>query len=538
MSGQLRVLVVDDDAVVPAAVARAIDRVAAAPLEHVGVQVRPRRSPARQLVDGVSLVDRVERLIFRPEPDAMTRVDLRRSWPTSVDARTSSLHADQPDVVLDLTTQGMSPGRDGVPRLGVWSLRYGAQGRRLDAGAFARDFLSGADTGVCELVVEPVHGQPPAPGRVLYRSVSAVDRLSPARTRNQAAWKSAEFPARVLTALATKGAVCLPDLPPSPATNGRRHGVGGAAVAATILERGLREGIRRVGRRPEWFVAVRTGMRARPGDRDFDTRGFQALAAPPGRFYADPFVVSRLDGGAHVFVEDGPVDGGPARISVLALDGDGRQQEPARVALERSSHLSYPFVFQDDRNWYLLPETAETGAVELLRAIEFPWRWESCGALLNDVRAWDPTLIRCGGHYWLFVTIAAPGARPSDELWLYSAPALTGPWRPHPANPVVSDARRARPAGRIIERGGSLLRPAQDGSGAYGRRIVLNRIDALTPDEYSETPSGSIEPGWLPGVERTHTYTADAGFEVIDGLRYRRRPWPDIGPAYGRPSAR
>ena len=42
--------------------------------------------------------------------------------------------------------------------------------------------------------------------RVLYRSVSAVDRLSTARTRNEAAWKSAEFPARVLGQSERRGA--------------------------------------------------------------------------------------------------------------------------------------------------------------------------------------------------------------------------------------------------------------------------------------------------------------------------------------------
>ena len=73
--------------------------------------------------------------------------------------------------------------------------------------------------------------------------------------------------------------------------------------------------------------------------------------------------------------------------------------------------------------------------------------------------------------------------------------------------------------------GDSLIRPAQDASGGYGRRIVLNKIDVLTPVEYRETPVGSIETGWLPGVVRTHTYTADGGFEALDGLRYERRSW-------------
>ena len=116
-----------------------------------------------------------------------------------------------------------------------------------------------------------------------------------------------------------------------------------------------------------------------------------------------------------------------------------------------------------------------------------------------------------------------PGPRTSSAS--YSAASLGGPWHPHPGNPVVSDVRRARPAGRVLERDGCLLRPAQDGSGAYGRRIIWNRIEVLTPTDYRETPVGSIEPGWLPGVVCTHTYTADGRFEALDGVRYERRPW-------------
>ena len=321
---------------------------------------------------------------------------------------------------------------------------------------------------VCALVAENGSGQ----ARVLYRSVSAVDRLSTARTRNEAAWKSAEFPARVLRQASGAPAEAVGE---EPETGISTHA--SAAVLGTVVRRSLHEAARRIGQRPSWFVATRTGTAGCPWEPGFDTAGFRALVAPPGRFYADPFVVGRPDGGAYVFVEDGPLDGGPARISVVTMDADGAQQSPARTVLERSTHLSYPFVFEDDGTWYMLPETAGTSAVELLRAREFPWRWEPHSVLVRDVRAWDPTLFRHGGLYWLFATVAAPGARPSDELCLYSAASLDGPWHPHPCNPVVSDVRRARPAGRVLERTGvccglprTAREPTADGSSGTGSR--------------------------------------------------------------------
>ena len=500
MTGPLRVVVVVDDPVVPASVARAIDRVADAPVDLVGVHVHPAgRTSGR---DVVSLVDRVERLLYRPTPAATAPVDLRRSCP---ELTLDPSRGGSADVLLDLTADGVDPQRAFAAAPTIWSLRYGRDAARLGASAFVPEYLAGSEAGVCELVE-----QQQVASRVIYRSVSAVDRLSPARTRNEAAWKAAEFPARMLTARAAGRRVPVgsgttperPGAPPHPRP---------VALVGRMLGRGLREVARRVGRRPTWFVAVRAGRAEQAAGDGWDPAGFHPLDAPPGRFYADPFVVARPEGGAHVFVEDGPLDGGPARLSVLTLDADGAQQAPAHVVLERPTHLSYPFVFEDEGEWYLLPETAGTGTVELLRARRFPWDWEPHAVLLRDVRAWDPTLLRHDGRYWLFVTMAAPGVRPSDELCLYSADSLTGPWRPHPRNPVVSDARRARPAGRILADQGRLVRPSQDGSGAYGRRIVLNRIDVLTPDDYQETPIGAIEPGWLPGVVRTHTYTADGG---------------------------
>src|SRR5205823_5942327 len=111
-----------------------------------------------------------------------------------------------------------------------------------------------------------------------------------------------------------------------------------------------------------------------------------------------------------------------------------------------------------------------------------------------------------------------------DELSLFMADALDGPWRAHPANPIVSDVRSARPAGRIFVRGGSLIRPAQDSAGGYGRAVILNRVDTLTEWAYQETPIARIGTDWLRGNRGTHTYNFDSRYEVVDGRRWRLRP--------------
>ena len=168
----------------------------------------------------------------------------------------------------------------------------------------------------------------------------------------------------------------------------------------------------------------------------------------------------------------------------------------------------------------MLPESSENGTVDLYRAVEFPHRWTLERTLISGVRAVDPTLVAAAGRLWLFVNVAEPGAAIDDELHLYLATSLDGPWLPHAANPVVSDVRRARPAGRVFQAGGDLVRPSQDCSRGYGRAVVLNRIDVLTPEEYAETPIGRIEPTWSPGLIGTHTYNATGQIEALDAQRF------------------
>jgi hypothetical protein len=169
----------------------------------------------------------------------------------------------------------------------------------------------------------------------------------------------------------------------------------------------------------------------------------------------------------------------------------------------------------------MLPETAGHRTVELYRAERFPGEWTLDRVLLRDVTATDATLLRHGGRWWLFVAVAADGGRPVDELCLFSSDSLQGEWEPHPLNPVVSDVRSARPAGRIFSRNGDLIRPAQDCSEAYGGRLVFNRIEVLSPTEYREEPVGLIEPAVETGNLRTHSYDSDGTYEVLDGFRMR-----------------
>jgi hypothetical protein len=261
-----------------------------------------------------------------------------------------------------------------------------------------------------------------------------------------------------------------------------------------------------------WFVALRrSGASLVEGPVD----GFAPVPQPRDRFYADPFLVE--DEGRHwLFLEDGDNASRKGVIRAAEVRPDGSVGE-SRVVLERDYHLSYPFVFRWQGGWRMLPETSENRTVELWRASEFPWRWELEGVLLKDVVAVDSTLVEHGGRLWLFAAMSEAGGAQKDELFLFHADALGGEWTPHPRNPVVSDVRRARPAGRFFREGGRLYRPAQDCSGEYGSAIWIHRVETLDERSYVETPVRRIDPSWWPGSRATHTLNRAGGFDAIDG---------------------
>jgi len=109
----------------------------------------------------------------------------------------------------------------------------------------------------------------------------------------------------------------------------------------------------------------------------------------------------------------------------------------------------------------------------------------------HDTEALDPTIVEYDDRWWIFHT-----EQPylNTKLFVRYSDKLTGGWKHHANNPVKTDVRSSRPGGTPFYRHGKLYRPAQDCSGEYGRKIVVNRVDTLTPTRYSETTVKEFRP--------------------------------------------
>jgi hypothetical protein len=368
-------------------------------------------------------------------------------------------------------------------------------------------------------------------GRVLYRSWSLTHPHSVGRNRSGYYWKSAAFLRRALERLHEQGKPAFvepqaPWLPYShrlyraPTNWEMLRGIG------TIATRYSSTKARHMARPEQWFLAYRM----HPGDAPPDIPQtapyrFQELLPPNDRFWADPFPM--LHEGRHWILFEEKISSARGHIAAVEVDEDGMVGEPIR-ALERPYHLSYPFLFAWRGDIYMVPESEEHRTVELYRAAEFPRQWILDRVLLSNLRAADATLAEINDHWWMFVNVAeCENAAINDELHLYYADSPLGPWSPHARNPVKSDVRSARPAGRPFHVNGTWLRPSQRSYGRYGSAIALNRITRIDEAGYAEEEVARLLPAWRPNLVATHTLNAAGGMTVVDARRLRSRTaWP------------
>jgi hypothetical protein len=401
-------------------------------------------------------------------------------------------------------------------QFGIWSLHHDDNrsyrgGPALFWEIYERNPESGT---ILQVLTEALDG-----GRVLYRTIGATNFASLYKNRRATYWKTAELMMRRLADLHRDGWASLQALDTYSEPNTYARGIYRRPTNRQMLR----------------FLAKTYGYRLRqkvlsPLDEQwvlaFRPRGsddrFTIVHPPADRFYADPFLAEH-EGRTFVFFEDYSYAEGKGTIACAELRASGIG-EP-RTVIAGPDHLSYPSLFQWRGDWFMLPETGARRRVEIWRARQFPHEWALETVALDGVDACDATVWQHDGRWWMFVTLCVAGGPRADEVSLYYADTPLGPWLPHRANPVVSDAAHARPAGALYRDGEAIIRPSQDARGGYGQAITLNRIDHLTPREYRETRVGSIQPTWHPRVRGTHTIARSSQFEVVDGrlLRFRRR---------------
>jgi hypothetical protein len=437
----------------------------------------------------------------------------------------SEIRKHELDVLVRVGFRILRGGILRASRFGVWSYHYGDPDRYRGGPPATWEVIERCP--VTGSILQ-ILGEDLDDGIVLYRSFSSTNMRSIAANRNAMYWKTASFLPRKLEELHRDG---------EDAFLGRlrdeNHHINfyswrmythpdARQINSFVNEdRRRREATHRLSKSTfrQWILLYDVGRES----ASTSLWRFKRLMPPEDRYWADPFVLQR-DGKYYVFFEEYLNKVSKGHISLQVMNEKG-PCGPVQVVLERPYHLSYPSVFEHDGEVFMIPESRENRTIELYRCVEFPLRWELYRTLMQDVDAVDATLHKSEDMWWMFVSMVENrGASSCDELFLFYAPdPINGPWLPHRRNPVVSDVRRARPAGRLFFDGGTLYRPAQDDSIQYGYGIRISEVLKLTQSEYEEREVTFIEPKWAPDLLGVHTINRSGFFTIADAEIRRPR---------------
>lgn len=199
----------------------------------------------------------------------------------------------------------------------------------------------------------------------------------------------------------------------------------------------------------------------------------------PAKFVADPFMLC-VKSTWYMFFE--VFNSITARGEIgLASSKDGYKWSYKQIVLREPFHLSYPYIFEADGSYYMIPESYQAEAVRLYKADHFPYQWSHHSTLLRGNFA-DSSIFFYRNKWWLFTS-----SETNDFLNLFYSDRLTGPWIAHPSNPLLeSDSKQSRPGGRVFRYEGDFYRSAQDDTPIYGSKLRVFKILELTETSYQE----------------------------------------------------
>jgi hypothetical protein len=275
---------------------------------------------------------------------------------------------------------------------------------------------------------------------------------------------------------------------------------------------------------PTWSIGIFSGpkLSALTPATETPVLSAEQVTDIPAEFVADPFMI-QVGNTWHMFFEVMNVETGRGEIG-LAKSVDGIRWGYQQIVLSEPFHLSYPYVFGVDGEYFMIPESHEANAIKLYRAVSFPTNWEPVKTIMEG--AWvDSSVLFLNGLWWLFTNPVAPA---NQILELFYGASIIGPWHRHPMSPLVCGNHRiARGGGRLIALDDRPVRFAQDCFPSYGTSIRAFEITILETSGYAEQElkgSPILGPGSLPwnpsGMHHIDAHLTNNGWlACVDGSR-------------------
>lgn len=244
---------------------------------------------------------------------------------------------------------------------------------------------------------------------------------------------------------------------------------------------------------------------------------------PKNEFWADPFIFNH-EGKNYIFFENYNYQTKKGKISCGEIDGNNLID--IIDVMEKDYHLSYPFIYKENEDIFLMPETSANNQLEIYKCINFPTEWKLHTTAFEGEKVADAHFYTDRNKSkWLFLN-----KKPNDnagidsELYIYKVNSLDlNDLVPHKNNPVIINSEVARNGGAIFEYENDIYRPSQANvNGVYGNGLNINKISKLTIDEYVEETIVTAYPNFHPGLISMHHLHQKNGIFVIDAA-YKKK---------------
>jgi hypothetical protein len=247
-------------------------------------------------------------------------------------------------------------------------------------------------------------------------------------------------------------------------------------------------------------------------------RKSKSIKNPPFRFLADPFTVSN-NNISYIYLEDFDYRTSRGCISVYEINKTGYNY--LGVAIEEDFHLSYPFVFNVNNTFYMIPESINAGEIRLYKCIDFPLKWEFEKAIIKNIKSADTSIFYHDDKWWLLTNkdTSDLGDYCSELHIFYSDSFNSENWISHPGNPVIFDSICARNGGFLLSDNKFYRVFQKQGFDMYGESMGIAEITELTTSSYVENILFDMPAKYMPNILGNHTFSYDSGLVCFDHVK-------------------
>lgn len=248
---------------------------------------------------------------------------------------------------------------------------------------------------------------------------------------------------------------------------------------------------------------------------------------------ADPFVFEK-DGVTYLFYEayDLILHRGKIGYSIIT---DENTPSEVHIVIDEPYHLSFPYIFEQNGDIFIMPETCGNNTVKFFRASTFPTKWEEHKTIIDDIFACDSIFINSHrGKYYLI----------ANEMYRKDVPNnnYSSCWVKNYLYPLHNDLTIAgertliaegdygiRNAGKSFSKDNTLYRVGQNCMNRlYGKGLVFFEVKSIEPYveqiKYAmdcEEFDGHITRKNKAHIIGVHTYNFSEHYEVIDFSQMR-----------------